>query len=249
MEVRDDGRHPQRSPDDGLGPAVQRRAVWLLPGTERSHRCAVVEGKSRQSDRQWPDDLWGGRHAVCGHHLRTLPLDLCAPRLTQPCPGSPERFGDADTLQQRINMRTPYTVIAIAWLSLSPLSAQPRLTLDWEAMAERVVAQLAPEPGEKILLVARPGNFDDLIPPSSLRAVESGCRRPWGDRCDRGAVPAAVGPAGPSTGGERGAGGLSNDAPRFRRSHHEIIRLSVPSALLSGRSTSLNVGARSGRTA
>ena len=61
-------------------------------------------------------------------------------------------------------MRTPYTVIAIAWLTLSPLFAQPRLTLDWEAMAERLVAQLAPEPGEKILLVARPGNFDDLIP-------------------------------------------------------------------------------------
>ena len=30
--------------------------------------------------------------------------------------------------------------IAVAWLSLSPLFAQPRLTLDWEAMAERLVA-------------------------------------------------------------------------------------------------------------
>ena len=71
-------------------------------------------------------------------------------------------------------MRTPYTVIAIAWLSLSPLSAQPRLTLDWEAMAERVVAQLAPEPGEKILLVARPGNFDDLIPPLRYALLKAG---------------------------------------------------------------------------
>ena len=39
-------------------------------------------------------------------------------------------------------MRTPHTVIAIACLSLSPLFAQPRLTLDWEAMADRLVAQL-----------------------------------------------------------------------------------------------------------
>ena len=45
-----------------------------------------------------------------------------------------------------------------------PALAQPRLTMDWEAMADRLVTQLAPEPGEKILLVSRPGNFDELIP-------------------------------------------------------------------------------------
>ena len=71
-------------------------------------------------------------------------------------------------------MRTPYTAIAIAWLSLSPLLAQPRLTLDWEAMAERLVGQLAPQPGEKILLVARPGNFDDLIPYLRYALVKAG---------------------------------------------------------------------------
>ena len=71
-------------------------------------------------------------------------------------------------------MRTLHTVIAIAWLSLSPLFAQPRLTLDWEAMAERLVAQLAPEPGEKILLVARPGNFDDLIPHLRYALMKAG---------------------------------------------------------------------------
>ena len=40
-------------------------------------------------------------------------------------------------------------------------------------MAERLVAQLAPEPGEKILLVARPGHFEQLIPPLryALRSV------------------------------------------------------------------------------
>ena len=37
--------------------------------------------------------------------------------------------------------------------------------MDWQAMAERIVTQLSPEPGEKILLVARPGHFDEIIPP------------------------------------------------------------------------------------
>ena len=70
-------------------------------------------------------------------------------------------------------MRALSTVIAIAWLSLSALFAQ-RLTLDWEAMAERLVEQLAPEPGEKILLVARPGNFDDLIPHLRYALIKAG---------------------------------------------------------------------------
>ena len=73
-----------------------------------------------------------------------------------------------------VDMRTLYTAVAIAWLSLSPVLAQPRLTLDWEAMAERLVAQLAPEPGERILLVARPGNFDDLIPYLRYALVDAG---------------------------------------------------------------------------
>ena len=74
----------------------------------------------------------------------------------------------------RVDMRTLYTAVTIAWLSLSPILAQPRLTLDWEAMAERLVAQLAPEPGERILLVARPGNFDDLIPYLRYALVDAG---------------------------------------------------------------------------
>ena len=71
-------------------------------------------------------------------------------------------------------MRTLYTAVAIAWLSLSPMLAQPSLTLDWEAMAERLVAQLAPEPGERILLVARPGNFDGLIPYLRYALLDAG---------------------------------------------------------------------------
>lgn len=37
--------------------------------------------------------------------------------------------------------------------------------MNWNAIANRLVKQLAPEPGEQILLVSRPGQFDELIPP------------------------------------------------------------------------------------
>ena len=68
--------------------------------------------------------------------------------------------------------RTVVAVVAVV-LSASHAVAQPRLTMDWKSMAERLVAQLAPEPGEKILLVARPGHFEQLIPPLryALRSV------------------------------------------------------------------------------
>ncbi len=71
---------------------------------------------------------------------------------------------------------TPRTAAAFAavLLSAAPLLAQPRLTMDWEAMAERLVTQLAPAPGEKILLVARPGQFDELIPPLRYALMRAG---------------------------------------------------------------------------
>ena len=71
-------------------------------------------------------------------------------------------------------MRTLYAAIMFGLLSLAPAVAQPRLTLDWEAMAQRLVTQLSPEPGEKILLVARPGLFDDLIPHLRYALMEAG---------------------------------------------------------------------------
>ena len=64
--------------------------------------------------------------------------------------------------------------LAAVLLSAAPLHAQPRLTMDWEAMAEQLVTQLAPEPGEKILLVARPGQFDELIPPLRYALMRAG---------------------------------------------------------------------------
>lgn len=44
------------------------------------------------------------------------------------------------------------------------VSAQPRLTLDYPAMARRLVQQLALKPGERVVSVAHPGIFADLLP-------------------------------------------------------------------------------------
>ena len=75
-------------------------------------------------------------------------------------------------------MKRVTRVVAAAGLVLSlatgTAAAQPRLTMQWEAMAERLVAQLAPEPGERILLVARPGQFDELIPPLRYALLRAG---------------------------------------------------------------------------
>ena len=71
------------------------------------------------------------------------------------------------------NVRIAAALLA-STLIAAPLLAQPRLTMDWEAMAEQLVAQLAPAPGEKILLVARPGQFDALIPPLRYALMRAG---------------------------------------------------------------------------
>ncbi len=51
------------------------------------------------------------------------------------------------------------------WLScIESITAQPRLPLDWSAIANRIAQSLALEPNEKVLIVSYPGIFEDLIP-------------------------------------------------------------------------------------
>ena len=74
----------------------------------------------------------------------------------------------------QITTRIAAVTLVASMLSVASLLAQPRLTMDWEAMAEQLVTQLAPAPGEKILLVARPGQFDALIPPLRYALMRAG---------------------------------------------------------------------------
>jgi len=67
-------------------------------------------------------------------------------------------------------------VLVGALLAASPARAQlpPQLTFDWTAIANQLVSQLALEPGEKVLLVAAPHLFDDLIPELRYAVMAAG---------------------------------------------------------------------------
>ena len=60
-------------------------------------------------------------------------------------------------------MRRMTTALVLFALAASP-AAQQRLTLDYAAIAKRVVQQLALKPGERVASVAHPGVFEDLLP-------------------------------------------------------------------------------------
>ena len=71
-------------------------------------------------------------------------------------------------------MRLAVALVIASVASAAPAAGQPRLTMDWQAMAERLVAQLDPQPGERILLVSRPGNFDEIMPHLRYALMEAG---------------------------------------------------------------------------
>jgi hypothetical protein len=55
-------------------------------------------------------------------------------------------------------------VLLLALVSPARSAAQAQFSFDWPAIATRLVTQLAPQPGEKLLILAHPGLFEDLIP-------------------------------------------------------------------------------------
>ncbi len=62
----------------------------------------------------------------------------------------------------------------ISLVFAATLAAQPRLTLDYPAMAKRLVEQLALKPGERVLSIAHPGVFDDLLPYIRYEVMRAG---------------------------------------------------------------------------
>jgi hypothetical protein len=56
----------------------------------------------------------------------------------------------------------------------SPALAQSQLTLDYKALAERIVKQLDLKPGEKVLSLAHPGLFEGLIPQLRYDVMKAG---------------------------------------------------------------------------
>lgn len=64
--------------------------------------------------------------------------------------------------------------LAIGALGGPPASAQTQLTLDWPAMADRIVRQLALKPGERVMALAHPGLFEPLIPHLRYAVIRAG---------------------------------------------------------------------------
>ena len=70
-------------------------------------------------------------------------------------------------------MRRMTTALVLFALAASP-AAQQRLTLDYAAIAKRVVQQLALKPGERVASVAHPGVFEDLLPYIRYEVMRAG---------------------------------------------------------------------------
>ena len=68
--------------------------------------------------------------------------------------------------------RVSFFIVPVAFAVT--LAAQPRLTFDYPAMARRLVQQLALKPGERVMSIAHPGTFDDLIPYIRYEVIRAG---------------------------------------------------------------------------
>jgi leucyl aminopeptidase (aminopeptidase T) len=71
-------------------------------------------------------------------------------------------------------MRTRSFLILLAAACAATLAAQPRLTFDYPAVARRLVQQLALKPGERVMSLAHPGTFEDLLPHIRYEVMRAG---------------------------------------------------------------------------
>jgi aminopeptidase len=71
-------------------------------------------------------------------------------------------------------MRTRSFALLLTAVCAATVAAQPRLTFDYPAIARRLVQQLALRPGERVLSLAHPGTFDDLLPYIRYEVMRAG---------------------------------------------------------------------------
>ncbi len=70
--------------------------------------------------------------------------------------------------------RTALALVAAGIAMTVTTRAQPRLTWDYSAIAERLVGQLALKPGERVMAIAHPGVFEDLLPYLRYEVMRAG---------------------------------------------------------------------------
>ena len=71
-------------------------------------------------------------------------------------------------------MRRFVSLASLAAATAVTLTAQPRLTIDYQAMARTIVGRLSLTPGERVISVAHPGTFADLIPHLRYEVMKAG---------------------------------------------------------------------------
>jgi len=71
-------------------------------------------------------------------------------------------------------MRTRSFLFLAALAGAATVAAQPRFTFDYPAIAKRLVQQLALKPGERVMSLAHPGTFADLLPYIRYEVMRAG---------------------------------------------------------------------------
>src|SRR5438093_2680738 len=71
-------------------------------------------------------------------------------------------------------MRTRSFFLSVALACAATVAAQPRFTFDYPAIAKRLVQQLALKPGERVMSLAHPGTFADLLPYIRYEVMRAG---------------------------------------------------------------------------
>ena len=73
-----------------------------------------------------------------------------------------------------VNMRFFLAVLSVLSWNNGALRAQETVDLEWQSLATVIVERLALEPGEKVLIIAHPGIFHELIHPLQKAVIDSG---------------------------------------------------------------------------
>ena len=71
-------------------------------------------------------------------------------------------------------MGTRSFFLSVALACAATVVAQPRFTFDYPAIAKRLVQQLALKPGERVMSIAHPGTFADLLPYIRYEVMRAG---------------------------------------------------------------------------
>src|SRR5258708_9752522 len=129
--------------------------AWIIANPPT--RAAPPATRRRRAIRRPSSPRLYGRRSI-----RTVATRLVPSRHN----GSMKRLGHA------LLVLFPAVAVAVAVRPL--LLAQPRLTLDYSAMAKRLVAQLAVKPGEKVLSIAQAGVMADLLPHVRYEVMRAG---------------------------------------------------------------------------